>query len=102
MNTNLVESLIQVIETLPPEDYVLFQEQLTTHSIQKTPGFCGGHARIRHTRIPVWQVIALQNQGASDDEILQTFPGLTLFDLAIARAYYASHIEEIDRAIANS
>lgn len=102
MNANLVESLIQVIETLPPEEYVLFQEQLTTHSIQKTPGLCGGHARIRHTRIPVWRVIALQNQGANDDEILQQFPGLTLFDLAIARAYYASHIEEIDRAIANS
>ena len=71
MNTNLVESLIQVIETLPPEDYVLFQEQLTTHSIQKTPGLCGGHARIRHTHLPVWRVIALQNQGADDDEIFR-------------------------------
>ena len=102
MNTNLIESLIQVIETLPPEDYVLFQKQLTTHSIQKTPGLCGGQARIRSTRIPVWRVIALQNQGASDNEILRNFPGLTLFDLAIARAYYANHTEEIDRAIANA
>jgi hypothetical protein len=33
MNMKLVESLVQVIEVLPQEDYVLFQQQLTLRSI---------------------------------------------------------------------
>ncbi len=99
MNLKLVESLVQAIESLPPEDYALFQEQLTTRSIQKTNGVCGGHARIRNTRIPVWTLISLQNQGADDAELLHNFPGLTPFDLTMARAYYARHGDEINREI---
>lgn len=101
MNAKLVESLVQAIESLPPEDYALFQEQLALRSVQKTPGVCGGHARIRSTRIPVWTLISLQHQGADDAELLRNFPGLTSFDLSIARAYYTSHTEEIDSAIAD-
>ncbi|WOD37209.1 DUF433 domain-containing protein [Nodosilinea sp. E11] len=101
MNAKLVESLVQAIESLPQEDYALFQEQLTTRSVQKTPGVCGGHARIRSTRIAVWTLISLQNQGADDDELLHNFPGLTPFDLIAARSYYASQPEEIDSAIAD-
>ncbi|MEO0489118.1 MAG: DUF433 domain-containing protein [Cyanobacteria bacterium J06635_15] len=100
MNTKLVESLIQAVESLPPEDYALFQQQLTTRSVQKTAGVCGGHARIRNTRISVWTLISLQEQGADDAELLHNFPGLTPFDLTVARAYYASHANEIDQAIA--
>jgi Protein of unknown function (DUF433) len=59
MNTKLVESLVQVIESLPPEDYILLQGQLTARNIQKTAGVCGGYARIRNTRIPVWTIISL-------------------------------------------
>lgn len=101
MNVKLVESLVQAVESLPPEDYALFQEQLATRSVQKTPGVCGGHARIRSTRIPIWTLISLQHQGADDDELLHNFPGLTPFDLNLARAYYASHPEEIKNAIAD-
>jgi uncharacterized protein (DUF433 family) len=99
MNTKLVESLVQVIESLPSEDYILLQGQLTARNIQKTPGVCGGYARIRNTRIPVWTIISLQHQGADDTEILRNFPSLTLFDLAATKAYYASHTEEIDQTI---
>lgn len=101
MNTKLVESLVQVIESLPPEDYAMFQQQLTTRSIQKTEGVCGGHARIRNTRIPVWTIISLQNQEANDLELLQNFPVLTPFDLVVARDYYSHHALEIDRLIAS-
>ncbi len=101
MNVKLVESLVQAVESLPPEDYALFQEQLTTRSVQKTPGVCGGHARIRSTRIPIWTLISFQQQGANDEELLHNFPSLTPFDLNVARAYYASHTEEIDSAIAD-
>ena len=99
MNTKLVESLVQVIESLPSEDYILLQGQLTARNIQKTAGVCGGYARIRNTRIPVWTIISLQHQGADDTEILRNFPSLTLFDLAATKAYYASHTEEIDQTI---
>jgi uncharacterized protein (DUF433 family) len=101
INEKLVESLVQAIESLPPEDYALFQEQLATRSVQKTPGVCGGLARIRSTRIPIWTLISLQHQGADDNELLHNFPGLTPSDLTVARAYYASHAEEIDSAIAD-
>ena len=99
MNQKLVESLVQAVESLPQEDYALFQERLTARSVQKTAGVCGGHARLRNTRIPVWTLISLQPQGADEPELLQNFPGLTLFDLIAARAYYQAHTTEIDRAI---
>ncbi len=101
MNVKLVESLVQAIESLPPEDYALFQEQLTNRSVQKTDGVCGGHARIRNTRIAIWTLISLQHQGANDAELLRNFPGLTPFDLSVARAYYAHHTTEIDSAISD-
>jgi uncharacterized protein (DUF433 family) len=101
MNTKLVESLVQVIESLPPEDYALFQEQLTLRSIQKTSGVCGGYARIRNTRIAVWTIISLQHQGADDSELLRNFPVLTPFDLMVAQIYYQNHTAEIDKLIAD-
>ena len=101
MNIQLVDSLIQVIESLTPEESVLFQEKLSVRAIQSTPGVCGGNARIRNTRIPVWTIVSLQCQGADDIELLRNFPSLTLFDLAATRAYYASHQEEIDQTIAS-
>jgi len=53
MNIQLVDSLIQVIESLTPEECLLFQEKLSARAIQSTPGVCGGNARIGNTRIPV-------------------------------------------------
>ena len=44
---------LQVIESLTPEESLLFQEKLSARAIQNTPGVCGGNARIRNTRIPV-------------------------------------------------
>ncbi len=58
MNTKLVESLAQVIESLAPDEYALLEAKLKSRTIQKTMGVCGGQARIRNTRIPVWTVIS--------------------------------------------
>jgi len=102
MNTKLVESLVQMVESLSAEDYALFQQKLTGRIIQKTAGVCGGNARIRNTRIPVWTIISLQNQGAGDREILENFPILTPFDLIAARVYYQNNVLEIDREIGES
>ncbi len=101
MNTKLVESLAQVIESLAPDEYFLLQEKLKSRAIQKTIGVCGGHARIRNTRISVWTIISLQKQGANIPEILQNFPSVTGEDLSNVATYYSDHQAEIDRAIAS-
>ncbi|NES22447.1 MAG: DUF433 domain-containing protein [Symploca sp. SIO3E6] len=59
MNTKLVKSLAEAVNALEPEHYALFQSTLITKTIQKTPGVCGGNARIRNTRIAVWTLISL-------------------------------------------
>jgi uncharacterized protein (DUF433 family) len=101
MNTKLVESLAQVIESLAPDEYALLQEKLKSLAIQKTIGVCGGHARIRNTRIPVWTIISFQQQGADTLELLRNFPSLTVDDLRNTQFYYTNHQEEIDHAIAS-
>jgi uncharacterized protein (DUF433 family) len=99
MNIQLVDSLIQVIESLTPEESLLFQEKLSARAIQSTPGVCGGYARIRNTRIPVWTLVSLHQQGADEAELLHNYPGLSGFDLENAWRYYDRHREEIDRII---
>ncbi len=70
--------------------------------VEKTPGLCGGDARVRRTRITVWGLVAYRQQGVSDAELLQGFPGLTPADLAAAWEYYEHHKREIDEAIARN
>lgn len=73
-----------------------------TEVIQKTPGVCGGHARIRDTRIPVWTLVSLRQQDATEQELLDNFPGLTLEDLTAVWGYYYNHQSEIDLTICMS
>jgi uncharacterized protein (DUF433 family) len=70
-----------------------------TPSIEKTPGICGGDARIANTRIPVWLLVGYRKDGMTDQRLLETYPALTLNDLAAAWWYYAEHREEIDQTI---
>jgi uncharacterized protein (DUF433 family) len=67
--------------------------------VEKSPGVCGGDARIRKTRITVWGLVERRNLGLSDAEILENLPDLTPADLAVAWDYDAQHREEIDQAI---
>jgi uncharacterized protein (DUF433 family) len=67
--------------------------------IEKTPGVCGGDARIAKTRIPVWSLVNYRRLGASDLQILQDFPQLTAEDLVNAWAYANDRAEEIEAAI---
>ncbi|BAU08314.1 DUF433 domain-containing protein [Fischerella thermalis CCMEE 5330] len=69
--------------------------------IQKTPGVCGGNARIRDTRITVWTLVSFRQQGASEEELLRNYPGLTPQDLEAAWSYYQEHLQEIDQLIAD-
>jgi uncharacterized protein (DUF433 family) len=60
---------------------------------------CGGAARIRDTRIPVWTLVVYRQQGASTEDLLQNYPGLTSQDLQVAWNYYETHQAEIDQWI---
>jgi len=70
-----------------------------TETIKKTPGICGGSACVRNTRIPIWTLVSLRQQGATEQEILNNYPGLTLDDLTVVWGYYYNHKSEIDRTI---
>ncbi len=69
------------------------------HGIEKTPGVCGGDARIVRTRIAVWTLEQARRAGLSDEQILRAYPTLRAGDLAAAWAYAAAHADEIERQI---
>ena len=70
-----------------------------TSWIEKTPGVCGGDARIRKTRITVAGLVERRAHGLLDAEILERLPTLTEADLSAAWQYYEQHRDEIDQAI---
>lgn len=64
--------------------------------IVKTPGICGGRARIDGHRIRVQDVaIEYEWQGLSPEEICHEHPGLTLAQVHAALAYYYDYRDEI-------
>jgi len=65
--------------------------------IEKTPGVCGGEPCIVRTRIPVWVLEKARRLGASNAEILRSYPTLRVSDLVNTWAYVRSHKDEIDR-----
>lgn len=67
--------------------------------VRKTPGVCGGEACIGNTRIMVWLLVALKNDGMSDADLLKNYPTLRPKDLSAAWEYYRQHPDEIDEAI---
>ena len=67
--------------------------------IEKTEGVCGGSARIRKTRIPVWLLENARRLGSSEADLLENYPSLTAKDLANAWDYIELHKEEIEREI---
>jgi uncharacterized protein (DUF433 family) len=65
------------------------------------PGFCGGKPHVAGHRIKVQHVAVWHNRlGMSPEEIVATYPGLTLPAVYAALAYYHGHREEIDADIA--
>ena len=67
--------------------------------IQKTPGVCGGHARVRNTRVTVWILVGYRQLGATEAQLLKSYPSLDPEDLKAAWQYYERHRHEIDQVI---
>lgn len=76
------------------EKLPLLSEHLSNR-IASDPGICGGSARIRGTRIPVWSITQCQNRGLSDAVIIEMYPVLELADIQAARLYASEHPDEI-------
>lgn len=90
-------------EALNFVEYLVFKHERLSSSkksvIESTPDICFGKPRIHNTRIPVWLLVSYRNQGASNQELLQNYPSLTLTDLESAWDYYRNHKDEIDQEI---
>ena len=103
-----MKELEKKLLTLTPDEKIQVIQLLvqslsnTWQGIEKTPGVCGGDARIAKTRIPIWSLVNYRILGASDVRILQDFPHLSAADLANAWAYAEAHPEEIEVAIARN
>jgi uncharacterized protein (DUF433 family) len=67
--------------------------------IEKTPGVCGGDARIGSTRIPVWLLIRQWQLGITEERQLSGYPSLRKEDLNNAWNYYRANKEEIEQQI---
>ena len=70
--------------------------------IDKTPGVCGGEARVVRTRIPVWTLEQARRLGVTETALLTSYPTLRAEDLGNAWSYARLNAAEIDRAIAEN
>jgi uncharacterized protein (DUF433 family) len=70
-----------------------------SRGITKTPGVMGGDACLANTRLPVWLFVDLRRQGASDAELLETYPHLAAADLVNIWAYATAYPDEIETAL---
>ncbi|MCG2684495.1 MAG: DUF433 domain-containing protein [Planctomycetales bacterium] len=71
----------------------------TFSGIENTPGVCGNEPCIVRTRIPVWVLEQARRLGASEADLLHSYPTLQAADLANAWAYSRLHREEIEAQI---
>lgn len=104
-----LKSILDQIGKLPPEEQrSLFEHVLPRWylwnwgyepGIERTQGVCGGSACIVRTRIPVWLLHGLHQQGMSEADILYNYPTLRAEDLVNAWAYARTHREEIEREL---
>ncbi len=71
----------------------------TGSRIEKTPGTCGGDARIANTRIPVWLLVLHRKSGRNDQQVLASYPTLSQADLDAAWEFYRDNSLEIEQSI---
>lgn len=94
----------QLLELSPQEKTQAIQLLIssltnTWTGIEKTLGVMGGDACIRQTRIPIWLLVSLRQQGATERYLLEDYPELTASDLANAWIYADAHANEIEIAL---
>jgi uncharacterized protein (DUF433 family) len=66
----------------------------------QTSDVCGGRMRINGTRITVHRIATLYKQGQTPEEIVQTYPQLSLAQVYSALAYYHANHAEVESELA--
>lgn len=61
-----------------------------------TPDVCGGRIRIDGTRITVHRIATLYKQGQFAEDIVQTYPHLSLGQVYTALAFYHANRDAVD------
>jgi uncharacterized protein (DUF433 family) len=67
--------------------------------IVKTPGTCGGRARLNGRRIPVSSVYRWFRKGCTPEDILEKYEGVGLAEIYAAITYALANLEEITTEI---
>lgn len=102
------QELLEQVPKLAPEEFEKFRSIFEQHwvrtrvvmpGIEKTPGVCGGSARVAGTRIAVWLLVEMRREGWSESQFLENYPTLDAFDLQHAWDYFAAEPTEIERDI---
>lgn len=82
---------INILEWLKEPFDLLRQVSLSRQVVVCDPQIRGGEPIVRDTRIPVYLLADLRNQGASDDELLDDYPALTNATLSSALLWADLH-----------
>ena len=68
--------------------------------IVERAGARSGHPTVEGTRIGVHDVVAMTRTGASEDEVVASFPRLTRSQVYECLAYYEDHQSEMEPLVA--
>ncbi len=105
---NVLEEAEKLLATMTREEKAQLLQWVvrdlgdTFSGIESTQGVCGGDPCIARTRIPVWVLENYRRLGATDADLLRTYPTISAEDLANAWAYVRSHRDEIEQQIRES
>jgi uncharacterized protein (DUF433 family) len=71
-------------------------EKASTPHIERSPGTCGGKARVAGTRITVQDIhVWAELEGRMPAEIVHDFPQLSIAGIHAALTYFHDHREEV-------
>ena len=101
MSSTHLEEAEKLLANMTPGEKALLLQRVARDvgdalpGIDASPAVCGGAAVVARTRIPVWVLEQARRQGASESDLLQSYPGLQAEDLANAWAYVRARNDEI-------
>ncbi len=68
--------------------------------IVKTPGVCGGTARLENSRIGVHDIVGLLQNGETMESVTRQLPRVTRAQVYEGLSCYEDHLAEIDYLVA--
>jgi len=69
-----VVSAVTYLEKAQQSDCIVRGRGNAFPGIETSPGICGGEPCIAHTRIPVWILVQFKKFGASESDLLVSYP----------------------------